>query len=419
MMQPLHQVDGHCESSALIAHPILGLARFARVAFAGLDTTALASDLRARIAADTADVGALMDLSILLQLRHEREEGLELQQRALALGRLFRLVDEESAVGPSPLRLLVLASPGDFLANTPIDFMVQGQNVVVDFLFVVPGEHLPEAMPDHDLLMVGVGYNEANIALLQMLQGALQAWPRPILNRPEAILWTSREGVAERLADVPGIFVPAIAKLARAQIEELVKGEVALAELLPGATYPIIIRPLGSHAGTGLEKIDEVAALSAYLTEQMAEGFHIAQFVDYRGRDGFFRKARIALFGGTAYLAHLAVSEGWMIHYLNAGMLDNPLKRALEADAMAGFSEEMAARHGPAFDAIMARIGLDYVLIDCAEARDGRLLIFEADNAMVIHDMDDPDIFPYKVPQMRQIFSAFRKFLSARAHQAM
>jgi hypothetical protein len=35
------------------------------------------------------------------------------------------------------------------------------------------------------------------------------------------------------------------------------------------------------------------------------------------------------------------------------------------------------------------------------------LLIFEADNTAIVHDMDSPDVFPYKVPQMRKVFEAF------------
>jgi hypothetical protein len=45
------------------------------------------------------------------------------------------------------------------------------------------------------------------------------------------------------------------------------------------------------------------------------------------------------------------------------------------------------------------------------------LLIFEADNTAVVHDMDPPDIFPYKLPQMRKVFDAFAAMLDHRARQ--
>jgi hypothetical protein len=53
--------------------------------------------------------------------------------------------------------------------------------------------------------------------------------------------------------------------------------------------------------------------------------------------------------------------------------------------------------------------------VDCAETRDGRLLVFEADNTAIVHDMDPPDVFPYKPPQMRKIFAAFTAMLSRHA----
>jgi hypothetical protein len=38
-------------------------------------------------------------------------------------------------------------------------------------------------------------------------------------------------------------------------------------------------------------------------------------------------------------------------------------------------------------------------------------LIFEADNTAVVHNMDSPDVFPYKGPTMRKIFDAFAAML--------
>ena len=64
-----------------------------------------------------------------------------------------------------------------------------------------------------------------------------------------------------------------------------------------------------------------------------------------------------------------------------------------------------------------ARIGLPYLGIDCAETRDGRLLIFEVDNAMVVHAMDDPGRYPYKRPVMDKVFGAFEAMLRSRRGQ--
>ena len=139
--------------------------------------------------------------------------------------------------------------------------------------------------------------------------------------------------------------------------------------------------------------------------------FYISRFVDYRGEDGLFRKYRIVLIEGRPFICHMAISSHWMIHYLNAGMTESAEKRAEEARFMANFDEEFALRHADAFRAIYERMGLDYLGIDCGETADGSLLIFEVDSNMVVHALDPVDIFPYKQPQMRKVFAAFRQML--------
>jgi len=78
---------------------------------------------------------------------------------------------------------------------------------------------------------------------------------------------------------------------------------------------------------------------------------------------------------------------------------------------MAEFDRDFALRHAGALAGIAERIGLDYVTIDCAETPDGRSLVFEVGNGMIVHAMDPPGLFPYKAPQMRKVFGAFEAML--------
>jgi hypothetical protein len=108
-----------------------------------------------------------------------------------------------------------------------------------------------------------------------------------------------------------------------------------------------------------------------------------------------------------------------MVHYMNAAMLECAENRTEEALTMRDFDTDFVARHRQALEALAARVGLDYFAIDCGETGDGRLLLFEADVAMIVHDMDPPDLFPYKAPQMRKVFDAFQAMLrqaAARPH---
>jgi hypothetical protein len=92
-------------------------------------------------------------------------------------------------------------------------------------------------------------------------------------------------------------------------------------------------------------------------------------------------------------------------------------KRLEEQTFMQTFDNGFARRHATALAGMADRIGLDYFTVDCAETKNGSLLIFEVDNTAIIHSMDPPDIFPYKAPQMRKVFDAFAAMLDRRARQ--
>ena len=111
----------------------------------------------------------------------------------------------------------------------------------------------------------------------------------------------------------------------------------------------------------------------------------------------------------------MAVADRWDIWYLNAGMSVSASKRLEEETFMRTFDIGFARRHQAALAGLADRIGLDYFTVDCAETNSGSLLIFEADNTAIVHDMDSPEVFPYKPPQMRKVFDAFAAMLDRRA----
>ena len=76
---------------------------------------------------------------------------------------------------------------------------------------------------------------------------------------------------------------------------------------------------------------------------------------------------------------------------------------------MRSFDLGFAVRHQRALAALADRVGLDYFTVDCAENSSGELLIFEADNTAVVHNMDSPELFPYKPPQMTQDLRGLRR----------
>jgi hypothetical protein len=393
----------------------IGLARLSKLAFDGCDLAPLADELSARALAVPPDPAALMDLSTIAQLSGRRDDRVMLQMGALSIQRIYR-----QPSGEGRLRLLAFMAPGDFLANTPLEFMLQDTNVTLDMVYVVPGFPLPQPLPAHDVAIVAATELAENQPVLDQLATLVGSWPRPVLNAPQRIARLTRDGAWALLHSVPGVVYPANVRIDHAQLGALGIETTNIAAVI-GFDFPMIVRPVDSHAGHGLALIAESSAIGPYLNDYPAQEFFVAPFVDYRGADGLYRKYRVAIIDGRPYACHMAISRHWMIHYLNAGMMESADKRAEEARFMAEFDRDFAPRHSAALAGLAERIGLDYVTMDCAETRDGRLLVFEVGNGMIVHAMDPPALFPYKAPQMRKVFAAFETMLrkaSATRHPA-
>lgn len=395
--------EGVRKDESTVPVPI-GLPPLAKMAFDGRDLAPVWNELVQRATAANGDAAALLDLSTIAHLQGRPEDRLALQAEALRFSRVYR--QPPATEDANTLRLLAFMAPGDFMANIPIEFMVRTANVNLDMVYVLPGRPLPE-IPDHDVALVAAAESDENQPVLAEIASLVRTWPRPVINKPEHIARLTRAGTWQLLKDAPGVVFPVNVRIPRETMLALQSGGTDVAGLLGGAGFPIIARPADSHAGTGLVKLDSAEAISGYLDEWPAEDFYIAPFIDYRGADGLFRKYRIAFIDGRPFACHMAISEHWMIHYLNAGMTESAAKRAEEAAFMAAFDDDFAVRHRVALEAIAQRAGLEYLPIDCGETPDGKLLVFESGTNMIVHSMDPPELFPYKPPQMEKVFAAF------------
>jgi len=367
--------------------------------------------LVACLAANPADAGAMLDLSTLLQMRGERDKGLALQAAALAERRGYRTVHGTGRA----LKVLAFQAPGDLMTNTPLDFLLEGSDVELTTWYVDAALPSPDEVPEHDVAVLAISQADDGSAALARLGDAFEAWPRPVINgSPQRIAALSRDGVAEAFAGHPRIVTPVTRRVGREALQAVAARAAPLAALHADLRFPVIVRPIGSHAGNGLEKLDGPIALAAYLAAHAEAEFFVAAFFDYAGADGLFRKLRVVFVDGRPFVAHMAVSARWMVHYLNADMGEAAHRRE-EAAMMATFDEGFAARHREAFEALHRTFGLDYFGIDCAETLDGRLVVFEADVAMIVHAMDSAELYPYKKPAMARLFQGFVAALDARA----
>ena len=387
---------------------IMGLAPLARMAFAGGDLEPLKAPLLDRLARDENDANALMDLSIVLQLMGRRELGLSTQAFALDIRRLYRV---RYSADSARIRLLAIVGPGDLAENNALEFLTEGSDIALDMLYVAPDLPLPEPLPDHDLAMVAACESDHGRPLLEYIETLVQSWPRPVLCAPHRIARLSRDGASCLLPSAPGMVVPLTARIDRQTLAAIGRSEAPVTAFVADAAFPLIVRPVDSQKGHGLMKMDTPDAIAGYLETRPENAFYVARYVDYRGPDGQFRKYRIVLIDERPYACHMAISENWVVHYISAGMRESAAKRAEEARFFAGFDDDFARRHRDALLSIARRVDLEYVGIDCGETPDGELLVFEVDSGMTVHAMDPVDIFPYKQPQMRKVFRAFRQML--------
>jgi glutathione synthase/RimK-type ligase-like ATP-grasp enzyme len=343
--------------------PLVGIAGLARVAFAGNDLTPTGLQLIARAGADPTDANALLDLATVFLLRANNELALSHQANALAMQQSYSI----PAKRPARLRLLAFMAPGDLMTNTALPMLLEEGDIDLEMLYVAPHLPFPTDLPEHDVAFNAIGECEASHATLKHLHARLQAWPRPVLNAPGLIGNTSREAAFKLLGAIPGVVMPATLRASRERLDQVVQAEIPISDIVPNADFPLIIRPVDSHAGRDLDKLDSLQALASYLAKTRDGQFYLSKFVDYRGTDGAFRKYRIVLIGGRAFAVHMGISAHWMIHYLNAGMSESAQKRAEEERWMVQFDQDFAARHSAAFAAISQAIGLEFLIIDCGE----------------------------------------------------
>ena len=392
----------------------IGFARLTTMAFEGVDLRPLRDELISKLAGGTAGAGEGLDLSLITQLLGDKQAGMAIQAEVLGFHQLYR--SPCSSEQPK-LRVLALAAAIDMGGNTPIEFLLEDSGIELQTLYVVAGVELPEPLPEHDVAIVIASDSEECLEALRKIDVVASRWPRPLLNPPRLVRNLDRDKLHGLLRGIDGLDIPVTASATRAQLSEIARSNTGLAGVAAELKFPIIIRPRGSHAGVGLARLDDGAMLGRYLADRQEQEFFVARFVDYAGSDGLFRKYRIVFVDGRPYACHMAIADRWDIWYLNAGMAFSAEKRLEEESFMRDFDGDFAVRHQGALAAIADRVGLDYFTIDCAENKNGELLIFEADNTAVVHNMDSPELFPYKPPQMRKIFDAFAAMLHRRARR--
>lgn len=350
------------------------------------------------VALSPGDFAANWGLFEVDQLLDDNEAALHHQRIALEAR---SVVSIDALVQPAHTTILELCVAGTFQANIPLDFILDRHRTTVHKLYL--GVHPVPELPTYDIIFNTIADAPNVSGALDAAQQFIAGQTRPALNAPALVGLTSRDSIAELFANSPYVAVAATQRAAR----ELVR------HLHP--EFPFLIRPLDSHAGNDLAKIDDVDALESYLTATTnAEDFYLSAFIDYRNADGYFRKYRIVFVDGVAYPVHEAISPRWMIHYYNAPMAENAWMRDEEHAFMRDMRSVFTGPAAAGLQEIAQRLPLDYFGIDCSIAADGRVLLFEASTAMIVHMRDPIDLYPYKAEYVPRVIRALEQLFDDR-----
>lgn len=94
---------------------------------------ALAAEILAEGGDSALDAGTALDMATILLLKHRFTEGLALQREVLDGQRVFSL---RSNPDQARIRVLVLVTAGDLMANTPIDFLLNDGDFGLTYLYL-------------------------------------------------------------------------------------------------------------------------------------------------------------------------------------------------------------------------------------------------------------------------------------------
>src|SRR3954447_25754853 len=252
-------------NSELLCADLIGFANLTTMAFQGTDLRPLRDELMAKVADGTASAGDGLDLSLIAQLLGDKQTGLSIQAEVVGFHQLFR---SPCAVQQPKLRVLALAAAIDMGGNTPIEFLLEDSGIELLTLYVVPGIDLPLPLPDHDVAIVIASDSKECREALRIIDEMSPRWPRPLLNPPRLVCNLDRDKLHALLRGIEGLEIPATIYATRSQLSGVARSGITLAEIAAELRFPIIARPHGSHAGVGLAKLDDAAAVDRYFAER-------------------------------------------------------------------------------------------------------------------------------------------------------
>ncbi len=378
----------------------LAHANLANVLFAANEYEAACGHYEAAIALEPLMREAHQGLSYALT-RLDREDEAFLHRRRGFAGRALTTAPYLGTAPPVDVLLIVAARGGTLYTDTFLDDRTFRTTTLVAEAYA--GTPLPPVQ------VVFNAISDADRARAELLamDALLANASIPVINAPARVLATARETNAARLAALEGVVAPRIVTVPRAA---LLRDGAATVER-HGFAFPLLVRAPGFHTGAHFMLVERASDLAAAVAGFPGDEVLLVEYVDVRDADGAVRKYRMLAVAGVLYPLHVAVANAWKVHYFSADMAADAAKRAEDER----FLSDPVSAIGPdafaALERIRDEVRLDYMGIDFALDRDGRVVVFEANATMIVLPPGPEPMWDYRRAPVERVIDAVRSML--------
>lgn len=210
----------------------------------------------------------------------------------------------------------------------------------------------------------------------------------PVINRPELVLRTTRERMAESLTGIPGVTMPRTVRFRPGSPDDVFAAAAA-----GQFDFPFIVRVAGDHGGTSTVRVcgrEDYGQLHIYPFD--GRDFYLTQYIEYRNREGLYHKQRIAVVDGEPLLRHALFDAQWLIHAASRQFMRRHETWEDGHRRMRHFDREVIPAIRPAIEEITRRVKLDIYGIDCCIRAEHDMLLFEANANMNILFNEEPQM---------------------------
>jgi hypothetical protein len=344
---------------------------------------------------------AIAHLGMARILAIEGDETASLRHQRAALGTAAISINTYGALREGVPRLLLLTSEDQFGATSG-EWLSDATFSIATL--VVERFHDGLELPPHHVVFNTITDAERNAVALERARGIVARSEAPIVNSPDAVLATTRIGLAERLRDIPDVIVPATRLFSRD-------------DAVPDVGWPLLLRAPGFHSGQHFLRIERPDEVAGALARLPGDELLAIEALPAQSADGLFRKYRMMIVDGALYPMHAAISSQWKVHFFSAEMTQHPERRAEDEAFLVSPESVLGAPALRALHAIRTRLELDYGGIDFALDERGRILVFEANATMTVPSPPSAAQWNYRRAPVARILEATRSMLLDRARR--